>query len=419
MSSVVPPSITLIVDTNALRSNNDVEVVSSSFAGELLEARKYANIRLVIPRICIRELLVQKSDFAESHLGKAAKSLRIIHLLTTKPTSNVGRHSILRFAIARRIIKWCKLNDAAIARLRTSKVDWDDVVRCAVWRLPPFSPREERSEKGFKDAIVLETVIQEWARQDPHLNPEVTFITGDTLLRETARNRIPMVGTFSTFESLEEWLNHLKLSFEKRSEEFTKKVLAAASAMFFTPDDPNCVFYRSRVVETIHDQNLFMFKEDTLYFHPMDMLVPQAQLFTDTLARPSALTKTKWKALSDEQVHVNPPIYIKSGDSGTVFHWRSELTLARLYEYGDPTPSYRNPPRYVRLSGFHVLWRTTVSPTAEVSNPIIENIVRAFDKAQAGADQLRRQYSLPTDLDLLVKDLLRRTGGEEPKTAEP
>ena len=82
-------SIVLIPDTNILYARNDVEVINSAFPQKMSDARKYAEIQLVIPRICLQEILTQKCEFAESHLNTAAKSLGIVTRLTNKPTSNI------------------------------------------------------------------------------------------------------------------------------------------------------------------------------------------------------------------------------------------------------------------------------------------------------------------------------------------
>jgi hypothetical protein len=400
--------VLLIVDTNILYSPNDVEVISAAFSEKLIEARKYAELQLVIPRICIQEIIVQKCGFAESHLTKAAKSLGILARLTSKPTSNIQENRGLRDAVARAILRWCHINNARIARLPISKIDWKAIVHAALWRLPPFSPETENSEKGFKDALVLETALHEW-EQNP--DRDVIFITNDQRLRTAAGQRVAKTKSFTTFESLEECINYLKLSFEKRSNDFTTKVLAAARSVFFRPNDPNCLFYRFQVVDRIHKENPGLQPDDGAIFHPMEILVPKAKLFLDIYAGQAQLPPLKWRALSDEKVHIHDPVYVESDAQGTMFHWSSDITLARLYQQGNSTRFATFPARYIRLTKYRVFWRSDVSKDAKITNEQFEGLNWVSDKAEIGEDRLRYQYSLPTDLDLML-GTLRSTQSE-------
>ena len=72
-------------------------------------------------------------------------------------------------------------------------IHWKRLIEAAVWCVPPFSPPSTEHEKGFKDSLVLETVLDVWATNE---HADITFVTNDKLLRETAKDRLVKVNTY-------------------------------------------------------------------------------------------------------------------------------------------------------------------------------------------------------------------------------
>ena len=94
-----------------------------------------------------------------------------------------------------------------------------------------------------------------------------------------------------------------------------------------------------------------------------------------------------------------------------MFHWSSDITLARLYQKGNSIPSWSFPARHIRLTKYRISWRSDVSKDAKITNEQFEGLNWVSDKAEIGDERLRYQYSLPTDLDLML-GTLRSTQSE-------
>jgi hypothetical protein len=122
-----------------------------------------------------------------------------------------------------------------LAQLDTVRVDLRTLADAAINRTPPFDPGPV--EKGFRDALILETVAQ--IVDDSPSSPascRVCFLTGDDLLEEAARNRVgdrPNVSVVRDLTSLENFINILVANV---TEEFVDEIKGRAKACFFKPE---------------------------------------------------------------------------------------------------------------------------------------------------------------------------------------
>jgi hypothetical protein len=89
-------------------------------------------------------------------------------------------------------------------------IDWPALIDNAVWRLPPFSPfgtePKQTTEKGFKDALILETLL---AFQKDAQDREIVFVCADALLSDSAISRLgsqpkPLLPVTEEFPSIGE-----------------------------------------------------------------------------------------------------------------------------------------------------------------------------------------------------------------------
>jgi hypothetical protein len=107
----------LILDTNVLFTKNDSEVINPALLPKLHECRKYTTFEVCIPRICLREVVVQKCIFANSHLKSAAQSLRVISGLTGRPAEALNPEAAIKLGIQRRLVQWCKQERVRLLRI--------------------------------------------------------------------------------------------------------------------------------------------------------------------------------------------------------------------------------------------------------------------------------------------------------------
>lgn len=67
-------------------------------------------------------------------------------------------------------------------------VDWSGLINRAVRRLPPFEKGEE--EKGFRDAIILETFLQLRKKLDLSAPNKLVLLSSDNLLKAAAEQAL-------------------------------------------------------------------------------------------------------------------------------------------------------------------------------------------------------------------------------------
>ena len=207
-----------------------------------------------MPDIVRAELVFRKVEYASQLTADAEKNLRTLARLTSSKEQSVDVRDSLRSKIEDRIDKWCKEIGASIAPIPIDKIDWQRVIEAAIWHLPPFSPSNVKSEKGFKDALILETAS---AIQAANQKKSVVFVTGDKLLRDAAIKRHAGMDSFTTYERLGDYLSYLKLLSEKAAQKFATKALETAPKVFFDPQSEDCVFLKLGIRETIGERFAF------------------------------------------------------------------------------------------------------------------------------------------------------------------
>jgi hypothetical protein len=137
-----------------------------------------------------------------------------------------------------------------LAKLDVEKVDWSALIRSAVERLPPFDPGD--TEKGFRDAVVLETLAQIVA--DAPATPQVcrvAFVAPDGLLSEAAKSRFSGVANVRVFRTIDELRELINTLVSQVSEEFVAKWRLKAEKLFYTKGEKRSLYYTGEIPERI------------------------------------------------------------------------------------------------------------------------------------------------------------------------
>lgn len=129
------------------------------------------------------------------HLGKAERLLKTSFGITT---------DILRTQVQQIIAKGIEEHVIDVLDFDASAVNLKNIVERAALRLPPFEPGD--TEKGFRDAMVVETFCQLHTTLDLSAPSQLVLITKDRLLTQAIRERLsssPTVAIFANIEELE------------------------------------------------------------------------------------------------------------------------------------------------------------------------------------------------------------------------
>jgi hypothetical protein len=158
----------------------------------------------VLPEIVVLEREFQMREQAYKILPHIAKLERLLGTPMAIP------RDLLDKRVAEAIDKQTQALNLEIRQLDTAAVKWADVVIAAARRLAPFQIGE--TEKGFRDAVVLETLMQLVAEVPPSAKDRrVVLLTGDGLLRGAAelrcveRSNVQVFGTIEELKGLIRW----------------------------------------------------------------------------------------------------------------------------------------------------------------------------------------------------------------------
>jgi len=148
------------------------------------------------------------------------------------------------------IAKEVALHKLQLRVLDASQVDWNDMVERSVQRRPPFDPGDK--EKGFRDAIVLETFHQ--ITEDLPKSPQscrVVLISGDQLLTDAVQERVSSRSNVAVIGDLEEVRTMLNALASALTQEMIGKIVPIASAKFFASGDESTLYYKSQLGSSI------------------------------------------------------------------------------------------------------------------------------------------------------------------------
>jgi hypothetical protein len=137
--------------------------------------------------------------------------------------------------------------------LNSAEVDLADLVARSVQRRPPFDPGEK--EKGFRDAIVLETFCQ--LLNDLPKSPQscrIVFMTGDTLLTSAAREKTEGRTNVAFTGDVEEVRTLLNTLASELTQETVNAILPLARSKFFEPNVSSTLYYSKNIADKISSE---------------------------------------------------------------------------------------------------------------------------------------------------------------------
>lgn len=130
----------------------------------------------------------------------------------------------------------------SLIELDADDVDWDDLIRRSVYRLPPFDPGSK--EKGFRDAFIAESFLQ--LVTDSPKTPtscQLTFVSSDELIREYIQERVGGQKNVRVLENLNELEGLIKTLLSKVPEDKIAEWQKRAADYFFVEGDESTWFY--------------------------------------------------------------------------------------------------------------------------------------------------------------------------------
>lgn len=376
----------VLVDTSILFCEDKAPAVDPDFDKCWDQHPQLGQLELIVPEVVQSELLFQQTTSAVKAREDVIKQTARISDITAGNHHHRLDEATIRDQIGRKFDRWLVSRAGTCVMTPTDRIKWNELIENAVWRKAPFEfdSKNKDNEKGFRDALILETVV-DYVQSDSR-QVSFLFLCADGLLCNSAKVRLAGDSRFSCLESLEDFASFLKLVDEKLNGVFVRGILSRASERFFSKGDQFCLYNRDK----IHNRILTDFKAE----------------FED----PGARMKSGYFSLTPPGV----PNTWQPADSGHFwitsaafanlvrpreYHWTSTITVVRPYLGSDSSYSLfapaGAPPRqeeWILILPFIVSWKAAVKSDGRFHDLAVTNVElknRAF-RAVTEAD--RRAY---------------------------
>jgi hypothetical protein len=273
--------------------------------------------QLVIPEVVEGELLFQHTTSALKSLRRANQAISDVERVTQRRYSHRVTEQRIKHEVERKFRHWEKKHQAKIITTPTNSIQWPEIIRKAVWREAPFSFDSQNSdnEKGFRDCLILETIIDFCAQDQRDIS--IAFLCKDVLLRETAETILTKDKRFSAYETIPDFKTYIDLTKEKLEDAFIKALVRRASNKFFTRGDSSCLYIRDNIKDTLQN------KYRNYFDNPEDSERPGlATLLTQGLR--------KWEPVDSGTFWISRSQFLKTTPDGH-YLWSNAVTYVRQY----------------------------------------------------------------------------------------
>jgi hypothetical protein len=245
----------------------------------------------------------------------------------------------------------------------------------------------------------------------------VVLLTNDKLLRQAAEN-LRLAGKISFCDGIKEFWSNLKLLHDNRSKEFADALLANAPKVFYEPNNPNCIYYKYKIVDEITKRfGKTLNNQQDVYFKPVPATLPGLPLFGNPtvsfenpglpfgnsiapFVSPSGVgnvleTFTKnWKPASEEKVYILKTNLQDTKNERTI--WQTRVEFVRAFGFEGPSTGLSpilGMDDKVRIAQIDVIWDALASENADLSDWKLLDIKLGLSAFGQLNSQLRIQYN--------------------------
>lgn len=357
-----PPPHLVVVDTNILWDKDKKLPVAVAFDDFWNRNSGLIPLRLHIPDVVFGELHFQQTTSAVKALANITEGFAEISGITSSSYSHKCNEATIRAQVKGKLEKWLNGHAGSVVTTPVNDIDWAEVVESAIWRRPPFTfdAKDKNNEKGFRDAVILETLAHLCAAADAGYT--VIFVCNDYLLRTTAEVRLKAHKNFLAFESLADFEAYVNLTQQALTNAFVKSIQGHARKKFYIKGSVSCIYNRLDVRGRIQKD----FAEEL-------KLQDTTALTTGLLA--SAISSLTWKMA--RQFTLIRSTQFARLDGLRTFNWVSGVDVLRLFESEPGGAGSRIPP-FQRLQrvAFDVHWKANVKADGRFNDPEITTIAR-------------------------------------------
>jgi hypothetical protein len=356
-----------LVDTNILWCKDKGPAVNPEFDESWDELRKDFPLELAVPSVVRGELLFQQTTSCHKLVDKLSEDTKEIAGITAYPHKPRVTKASVATQVSTKLDRWLKQKSATLVPTPIASIDWQKMCEAAVWRLPPFTfdPKTPETEKGFRDALIFETVVDFANRRTTAV--DIAFICNDFLLRTTVSKALLGNKRFKAFEDLGEFGSYLKLLREQLNSAFIARIVRRAMLKFFEKNNPECLWARESLSQKLCSQK-------QVSEPPEDQVggltMPAFSLGTAANFQQLGLAGgSRWTIFEGAIFRILRPEF-QSLSGERKYHWRNEVVL--LQRYQSASVAKLSPETKVKAVRFQVFWSAEVRADAKFHSIVFE-----------------------------------------------
>lgn len=382
----VTPRIYVVLDSNALFTDAADKLLSLEISKFITDDTKALglDIRWCIPS-CVKE--ERRHQMLERGMGLLIPLSKLESLLGH---SLAMSPDILSSRVDDAIRRQMDAHGLFEISLDISNANWISIIQSAFSKQPPFSPT---GEKGFKDAIVLETFTQLVGNnpKTPSISRNI-LLTSDALLQIAAKERTKdfrNVAIASTIEDLRTLLNAVASHLPQN---VVEELVPKATAMFWDPAKQDGLYNKWEIFNKIYENSSSII--DTPYAGFTSVKRTSIGITQTTFLEKD---RTKVKFSTSMYFNVTSSKYISDASQNAAQMAALLSSLLKNTQRNDPKesnqqhdlakfnllspqqPSSTSTPPTTRIDrkGSHffiVHWMATLSPSGKLTNPVFEGV---------------------------------------------
>lgn len=335
----------IIVDTNVLFMPEKTHVVSTEFEAIWKQYKDQHGFKLILPETVYGELLFQHTSTALKKLNRINQQLNELSLIAGKKYPHKLSENRVKCDVQERLDAWLKENDASVEATPIKHINWEQLIQAAIWRNPPFETDDDaknKKEKGFRDALILETLIYICEKEHSRIN--INFICRDGILYKEAVRKLSIYPRFKHFETFNDLISKLSLMREKYNELAAEGILATANNKFYNEKSFEQSLIKQAILKIF---KLYKFELENPPFEQNRSCI--ASFFS--LFRPAH----DFKSYKDYKFFVTNANFLSA--DGIKFYWSNLVFMFK--------PFKRNDRYFVHLLEFEVFWESCIKKDKE------------------------------------------------------
>jgi hypothetical protein len=312
-----PPEHIVVVDTNLLWHEDKAHVVHPDFDAFWERHSQKFPMKLLIPEAVMGELLFQQTTSALKKLDRVNQEIAEISKITSCSHSHRITTERLKQQVKDRFSAWLEEKDAEIEVTPIAGINWTALIEASIWRQLPFTldAKNPRNEKGFRDALILETVVGICSHYSPEVR--IAFLCEDFALRTAADTRLKGATNFSSYESLKDFESFIELTQKNLTDTFVKSILSRAREKFYSAENPHCLLEQGDTFKTLRQTYASKIESP-----------PEDSGFLGLLSPTAAV---KWELVGEEQVWITRPRFDHLEETN-IYYWVSSVRFVRLHQ---------------------------------------------------------------------------------------